>query len=70
MTCGIYKSVSGEATYFKILLDGTFLCSGQVIVDGIVGVKVVLADISAPCFLRTVVAEIEIDDGLAFQHFL
>ena len=36
----------------------------------IVGVEVVLADTSAPCLIRTVVAEIEIDDGLALQHLL
>ena len=68
--CGINKPIGGETAHLKITLDGAFLCFRQVVVNGIVGVKMILADVNAPCLIRTVVAEIEIDDGLAFQHFL
>ena len=68
--CGINKPIGGETAHLKITLDGAFLCFRQVVVNGIVGVEVVLADTSAPCLIRTVVAEIEIDDGLALQHLL
>ena len=68
LPCGIYKPVGGETTDFKILFNGIFLCFGQVIMDGVVSVKMILSDESAPCVLGTVVAEIEIDNGLAFQH--
>ena len=68
--CGICKTIGRETADLQITLNGILLLSWQIVVDGIVCVKMLLTDEGTPSVLGTVVAEIEIDDGLAFQHFL
>ena len=70
LALGIYKTVGGKAAYLQITLDGTLLFTRQVVVDGIVGIEMVLDDKGAPRVLGTVVAEIEIYHRLTFQRFL